>query len=302
MPPRNVVPKPVQKPHPPLWVACSNRDDHPPGRPARHRRAHLRLRRPGRGEALGRRLLRDLQERVRADRPRGQPEHRDGDRLHPATRTPGGAPARARRLPLLRFALGHYYVFGTHVPGRTEHLGQLRSGARQLDPTSWAAAPAASAPPTSCAPPSATFEEIGVDQTIFIQQGGNNRHEHICESLELFAGRVMPEFKARHEARAAAQGRGARAVHRARDARASRRSSTRRRSSRSSPTRCSCPASASTSRSFRSAAAWGRPSIRSSVRLGTRRLTDPPSPGTSRPRSRPRCGAGFCLTFRVADR
>ena len=26
MPQRNVVPKPVQKPHPPLWVACSNRE------------------------------------------------------------------------------------------------------------------------------------------------------------------------------------------------------------------------------------------------------------------------------------
>src|SRR5437879_13192365 len=26
MPPRNVVPKPVQKPHPPIWVACSRRD------------------------------------------------------------------------------------------------------------------------------------------------------------------------------------------------------------------------------------------------------------------------------------
>ena len=26
MPPRNVIPKPYQKPHPPLWVACSRRD------------------------------------------------------------------------------------------------------------------------------------------------------------------------------------------------------------------------------------------------------------------------------------
>ena len=26
MPPRNVVPKPLQKPHPPVWVACSRRD------------------------------------------------------------------------------------------------------------------------------------------------------------------------------------------------------------------------------------------------------------------------------------
>jgi alkanesulfonate monooxygenase SsuD/methylene tetrahydromethanopterin reductase-like flavin-dependent oxidoreductase (luciferase family) len=26
MPCRNVVPKPLQKPHPPIWVACSNRE------------------------------------------------------------------------------------------------------------------------------------------------------------------------------------------------------------------------------------------------------------------------------------
>ena len=26
LPPRNVVPKAVQKPHPPLWLACSNRN------------------------------------------------------------------------------------------------------------------------------------------------------------------------------------------------------------------------------------------------------------------------------------
>ena len=44
------------------------------------------------------------------------------------------------------------------------------------------------------------FEAVGVDQVVFIQQGGNNRHEHICESLELFAARVLPGFKERHEA------------------------------------------------------------------------------------------------------
>ena len=48
-----------------------------------------------------------------------------------------------------------------------------------------------------------TFEDVGVDQTIFIQQGGKNRHEDICESLELFAGAVMPEFRDREAARAA---------------------------------------------------------------------------------------------------
>jgi hypothetical protein len=49
----------------------------------------------------------------------------------------------------------------------------------------------------------ATFEEVGVDHTIFIQQGGRNRHEDICESLELFAAAVMPEFQEREVARAA---------------------------------------------------------------------------------------------------
>ena len=35
----------------------------------------------------------------------------------------------------------------------------------------------------------------------FIQQAGMNKHEHICESLELFAADVMPEFKAREAER-----------------------------------------------------------------------------------------------------
>ena len=31
---------------------------------------------------------------------------------------------------------------------------------------------------------------------MFIQQGGRNKHEHICEALELFAAKVMPVLKA----------------------------------------------------------------------------------------------------------
>ena len=47
------------------------------------------------------------------------------------------------------------------------------------------------------------FEACGVDQVAFIQQGGRNKHEDICEALELFAGEVMGEFKAREAARIA---------------------------------------------------------------------------------------------------
>jgi hypothetical protein len=44
------------------------------------------------------------------------------------------------------------------------------------------------------------YEAIGVDQMIFVMQAGRNRHEHICESMELFAREVMPEFHERHDA------------------------------------------------------------------------------------------------------
>jgi hypothetical protein len=45
------------------------------------------------------------------------------------------------------------------------------------------------------------FQDAGVDQVIFMQQAGKNRHDHICASLELFAKEVMPEFKSQAAAR-----------------------------------------------------------------------------------------------------
>jgi hypothetical protein len=38
------------------------------------------------------------------------------------------------------------------------------------------------------------YEDCGVDHIILSCAGGRNRHEHIMESLELFAREVMPEF------------------------------------------------------------------------------------------------------------
>ena len=46
-------------------------------------------------------------------------------------------------------------------------------------------------------PPDYLFEESNIDQVILLNQAGANTHEHICESLELFAREVMPEFHAR---------------------------------------------------------------------------------------------------------
>jgi hypothetical protein len=41
------------------------------------------------------------------------------------------------------------------------------------------------------------FESSHVDQIILLNQAGKNSHAHICESLELFAKEVMPEFVGR---------------------------------------------------------------------------------------------------------
>jgi alkanesulfonate monooxygenase SsuD/methylene tetrahydromethanopterin reductase-like flavin-dependent oxidoreductase (luciferase family) len=38
------------------------------------------------------------------------------------------------------------------------------------------------------------FETSNIDQVILLNQAGKNSHAHICESLELFAREVMPEF------------------------------------------------------------------------------------------------------------
>jgi hypothetical protein len=43
------------------------------------------------------------------------------------------------------------------------------------------------------------YEDAGCDQVILFSQVGRNRHEDVCESLELFAREVLPEFAERDE-------------------------------------------------------------------------------------------------------
>ena len=44
------------------------------------------------------------------------------------------------------------------------------------------------------------FEEAHVDQVILLNQAGKTSHQDICESLDLFARDVMPEFHGRQAA------------------------------------------------------------------------------------------------------
>ena len=203
MPVRNVVPKPVQTPHPPLWVACSNRET-------------IRLAAQlGMGAltfafidpAEARHWVHDYYETLKREcvpighavnaniaMVTGFSCHRDADE------------ARRRGTDGFRFfqfALGHHYAFGTHTPGRTDIWKKYVAVRDALGTELFGGGAGCIGTPEELRTTLATFEEVGVDHTIFIQQGGRNRHEDICESLELFAAAVMPEFQEREVARAA---------------------------------------------------------------------------------------------------
>jgi alkanesulfonate monooxygenase SsuD/methylene tetrahydromethanopterin reductase-like flavin-dependent oxidoreductase (luciferase family) len=198
MPCRNVVPKPRQRPHPPLWLACSNRQ-------TIHLAAQL-----GMGaltfafvdkeeakkwvEDYYGTLERECVPIGHAINPNiamvtGFSCHGDGDE------------ARRRGLDGFRFfgfALGHFYLTGNHQPGQTEvwkAYQEARPSLPDVGPGRGIGTP------DELREQMRGFAEAGVDQVIFIQQGGRNRHDHICESLELFASAVMPEFKEREEER-----------------------------------------------------------------------------------------------------
>ncbi len=199
MPCRNVVPKPVQKPHPPLWVACSNRS-------TIHLAAKL-----GMGALTfafvdpseARKWVDEYYDIIRREcAPIGHTVNANIAMVTGFSCHPDEAEARRRGEDGFRFfgfALGHHYIFGSHKPGRTD-IWQRFEAARDSLPE--AGGNRGIGTPDQLRAHLRSFEEAGVDQVIFIQQGGKNRHDHICESLELFAQEVMPEFVEREAGRA----------------------------------------------------------------------------------------------------
>jgi len=224
MPPRNVVPKPMQKPHPPLWVACSRRD------------TILLAAEKGIG-ALSFAFI-DPEEAVHwvsdyeatlADKcvPVGQAVNANIACVAPMMCHPDEEEALRRGLDggnFFGYSLGHFYVFGDHRPGQTDVWAEYveRRGERGYSPDVALAieqerlgAKVASGESSFLRGCTGTpeqireylrrFEEAGVDQVIFVMQAGKNEHEHICESIELFGREVLPEFKDRDEAQVKAK-------------------------------------------------------------------------------------------------
>ncbi len=218
MPPRNVIPKPLQKPHPPLWVACSRRDT-----------IHLAARR-GLGalsfafvepEDAGE-WVDEYYRLIGSDEciPAGFAVNPNVAVVLPMMCAPDEQEAIDRGIDGAHFfgySLAHFYGMGRHRPGRTNVWEEFQANrsergfAREIITADDAplgvklmqaglgALRGAIGTPDQIRDLVRRYESVGVDQVIFVLQAGANKHEHICESIELFASDVMPEFAERAE-------------------------------------------------------------------------------------------------------
>jgi alkanesulfonate monooxygenase SsuD/methylene tetrahydromethanopterin reductase-like flavin-dependent oxidoreductase (luciferase family)/putative sterol carrier protein len=216
MPPRNVVPKPVQKPHPPLWVACSRRETIRLAAEKGIGALSFSFVEPEEAEAW----VDEYHAIIDSERcvPGGFAVNPQVACVLPMMCAPDEARAIERGIDGAHFfgySLAHYYVFGDHRPGRTniyeeflarrDDVGFARSiitadaaplGVRVLQ-QGLGSLRGAIGSPEQVRDLCRRYEAAGVDQLIFVMQAGPNRHEHICESIELFASEVMPEFAQR---------------------------------------------------------------------------------------------------------
>ena len=192
MPTRNVVPKPLQTPHPPPWVACSSRDSLRYA--ARYGLGALTFAFVDANEAKF--WVQEYYEIFQKEcTPLTQTVNPNIAMVSGFSCHENEEIALARGLDGLRFfrfALAHYYYNGSQVPGKTD-IWQLYRQSKQ-DP---AEARAGIGTPDQVREHLEIMENAGVDQVVFIQQAGMNRHQHICEALELFAEKVLPDFKER---------------------------------------------------------------------------------------------------------
>ena len=220
MPPRNVVPKPHQRPHPPVWVACSRRDT-----------IHLAAQK-GMGALTfafldpeeARQWVADYYDTLAAEGvPIGDAVNANIACVTTFLCHPDEDEALRRGVEGANFfgySLAHYYIFGRHQPGRTDLWGeyQQRRAEAGYDPVVVQAAAAnaerlgakavaggveglrgAIGTPNQVRDYLRRYEEYGVDQVILTCQAGKNRHEHVMESLEIFGRDVLPEFLERDE-------------------------------------------------------------------------------------------------------
>ena len=200
MPCRNVLPKPVQKPHPPMWLACTNRDTVKVA--ASHGLGALTFSFVNPAEArTWSNIYYDI---IKSDQcvPLGHTVNANIAMVSSFSLHKDRAEAIRRGhegFEFFGYALNALVAHDT-VPGRTnlwgEYLAQRGDRTEQIVAESQGGARSSGiGTPDDMRRHLREMQDAGVDQVIFLQQAGRNRHEHICESLSLFAETVMPDFK-----------------------------------------------------------------------------------------------------------
>ena len=196
MPARNVVPKPLQKPHPPVWVACTRPAIGADGRPEMHRGTEFRLHRPGTAHRAGQRLLQG----IRGER-RARSRRRSTRTSWPSAVTCSMMVAQTDEQALERlgkgggffsFGIMHYYMTGVHTPGRTgvwkRYLEEV-----EKDPTlAYGPGRGAIGSPATVREFLRGYEDSGVDELILLLNPRS--HESTMEAIELMGKEVLPEF------------------------------------------------------------------------------------------------------------
>jgi len=198
MPCRNVVPKPLQGPHPPLWLACSNRD------------SILRAARMGMGALTfsfvsyeeAKTWVEDYYAVLKSECvPIGHSVNANIAVVSPFSIHEDYDEAVRRGLDSFRFfgfCAGHHYGYGEHTPGRTDIWSRFEKALPTLPNK---AETKGIGTPAQLREHVRTLRDIGVDQVIFLQQSGRIQDSHVREGLQLFADTVMPEFKVEAGAR-----------------------------------------------------------------------------------------------------
>ncbi len=196
MPPRNVVPKPVQKPHPPLWVACTNRETMRLA--ARLGMGALTFAFMDPGEAKF--WVEEYYEIFKREcRPIGRTVNPNVAMLMGLMCHEDRNTALTRGLEgqqFFAFGLAYYFRHGKHIPGRSSLWEEFK----KQPPGSMAGVDGLGTP-DEVREAFEGFEESGVDQMILLQQAANYEHAHICESLELFGEKVIGGFLERDKVR-----------------------------------------------------------------------------------------------------
>lgn len=197
---RNVLPKPVQKPHPPLWVACSQLET-----------IEMAGRR-GIG-ALGFQFLSaDMAHawvhayyNAFVKRQEKLADYQSNCNIAMVSyfmcaETDEEARRRAEGVTFFQFSLAYYSGSKGRQradPG-TVSLWDEYQAWKKANPEAAEKALRGGliGSPETIRKKLRRFKESKVDSIILLNQAGRNTHEHICESLELFAKEVMPEFHA----------------------------------------------------------------------------------------------------------